>query len=98
MFPAEFARPGQAMQQDSRLKYYPATEERFNIATHALGLLFSVAALLALVTRALRHGDAWHLVSFSVYGASLVVLYAASTAYHGSRVPALRARLRTVDH
>lgn len=86
------------MQQDSRLKYYPATEERFNIATHAIGLLFSVAALLALVTRALRHGDAWHLVSFSVYGASLLVLYAASTAYHGSRVPALRARLRTVDH
>jgi hemolysin III len=86
------------MQQDSRLKYYPATEERFNIATHALGLLFSVAALLALVTRALRHGDAWHLVSCSVFGLSLVALYTASTAYHGSREPALRARLRTVDH
>jgi hemolysin III len=86
------------MQQDPRLKYFPATEEQFNIATHAVGLLFSVFALLALVTRALRHGDAWQLVSFSIFGLSLVALYAASTAYHGSRGPALRARLRTVDH
>jgi hemolysin III len=86
------------MPQELRLKYYPATEERINIASHAVGLLFSVGALLALVTRALQHGDAWHLVSFSVYGLSLIALYTASTAYHGSREPVLRARLRTVDH
>lgn len=95
---AEFTHPGQAMPQQPRLQYYSATEERINIASHALGLLFSVVALLALVTRALRHGDVWHLVSFSVYGLSLIALYAASTAYHRSREPARRARLRTVDH
>jgi hemolysin III len=98
MHAADFAHLGQAMPPEPRLKYYPETEERINIASHAIGLLFSVGALLALVTRALLHGDVWHLVSFSVFGLSLVALYAASTAYHRSREPALRARLRTVDH
>lgn len=97
--PAEFAHPGQAMQPDIHLtQHYPAAEERINIASHAAGLLLSVAGLVALVAVALRHGDAWHLVSFSIYGASMVMLFAASTAYHGSRESARRARLRTVDH
>jgi hemolysin III len=99
MMPAEFAHPGQAMQPDIHLtQHYSAAEERINIASHAAGLLLSVAGLVALVTLALRHGDAWHLVSFSIYAASMVALFAASTVYHGSRDPARRARLRTVDH
>lgn len=80
------------------LKYYGALEERINITSHALGLLLSIGGLVALVTRALLHGTPWHLVSVSVYAASMIVLYAASTAYHSSRDPALRVRLRTVDH
>ena len=88
----------QSMNRDQRLKYYPLLEERLNIASHALGLLLSVAALLALVVRALSHGDTWHLVSCSVYATSLIALYTASTAYHSSREPVLRSRLRTVDH
>ncbi|MCW8873378.1 MAG: hemolysin III family protein [Xanthomonadales bacterium] len=78
--------------------YYAPTEERINILSHAMGLLFSIAALLALVTRALLHGTAWHLVSFSVFAISLIALYTASTAYHSTRDPSLRIRLRTVDH
>lgn len=87
-----------AMTDDLRLKYYPPLEERLNIASHALGLLLSIAALLALVTRALTHGDAWQLVSCSIYAVSLIALYAASTAYHSVREPHLRIRLRAVDH
>ena len=86
------------MHVDIHLSHYSAAEERINIASHAAGLLLSVVGLVALVTLALRHGDAWHLVSFSVYALSMVVLFAASTAYHGSREPTRRARLRTVDH
>ena len=96
--PTEFAHPAQDMQRKIHLTHYSAGEERINIASHAAGLLLSVAGLVALVTLALRQGDAWHLVSFAIYGASLVLLFAASTAYHGSREPARRARLRTVDH
>ncbi len=86
------------MQRKIHLTHYSAAEERINIASHAAGLLLSVAGLVALVTLALRHGNAWHLVSFSIYAASMVMLFAASTAYHGSRDPARRARLRTMDH
>jgi hemolysin III len=73
-------------------------EERINIMSHAVALLFSIAGLLALVTRALLHGTTWHLVSFSVFAISLIALYTASTAYHSTREPKLRVRLRTVDH
>jgi hemolysin III len=73
-------------------------EERLNIASHAIGLLLSVAALPALVGRALSYGDTWQLVSCSVFAASMIALYTASTAYHSSREPWLRSRLRTVDH
>ncbi|MGK2927191.1 MAG: PAQR family membrane homeostasis protein TrhA [Lysobacterales bacterium] len=86
------------MHVDINPAHFPAAEERINVATHAAGLLLSVAGLVALVALALRHGDTWHLVSFSIYGASLVVLFAASTAYHSSRAAVRRARLRTADH
>jgi hemolysin III len=79
-------------------KYYSPAEERINIASHAIGLLLSVAGLLALVTQALLRGDALHLVSFSVFAVSMIALYTASTAYHTARDPVLRGRLRTVDH
>jgi len=79
-------------------EYYSLAEERVNVGTHALGLLLSVAGLLALVTRATLTGSTRQLVSFSVFAVSMIALYAASTAYHASRRPKLRMRLRTVDH
>jgi hemolysin III len=48
--------------------------------------------------RASLDGDAWHIVSFSIFGASLIILYAASTAYHSTKNPVIRSRLRVVDH
>jgi hemolysin III len=83
---------------DPRLKYYASAEERINVGSHALGLLLSIAAFIALIGRALAYGDGLHLLSVCVYATSMVALYAASTAYHSSRDPALRVRLRTVDH
>jgi hemolysin III len=77
---------------------YSPQEERFNIASHALGLVLSVAALPLLVVRASLHGNAWHIVSFSIFGASLVILYTASTLYHSSKKPKLRKRLNIFDH
>jgi hemolysin III len=78
--------------------FYPPAEERINIASHAAGLLLSIAGLLALVARALLHGDTLDLVSSSVFAVSMVALYTASVAYHSARDPVLRTRLRTVDH
>lgn len=82
----------------SKANFYPPLEEKINISSHALGLLLSIAALVLLVARASEYGNGWHLVSFSIFGASLVTLYAASTIYHKTRQPELRSRLRIVDH
>jgi predicted membrane channel-forming protein YqfA (hemolysin III family) len=61
------------------IKRYSAVEERLNIGSHAAGFFLSIAALVMLVLRASEHGNAWHIVSFSIFGASLMILYGAST-------------------
>lgn len=77
---------------------YPKTEEILNVITHGLGFLLSIAALVLLVVFAALKGNVWHIVSFSVYGVSLVVLYLASTLYHMSRKQSLRNKLNIFDH
>jgi hemolysin III len=77
---------------------YPPAEERLNIVSHAIGFVLSLAATVLLVMRALDIGNARVLVSFTIFGASLVFLYAASTTYHSATRPALRAQLRIIDH
>lgn len=62
-------------------------EETANVLTCTAGLLLSIAGLAFLVTPVAAHGDAWQVVSFSVYGASMITLYAASTLFHLVRSP-----------
>ena len=78
--------------------FYAPAEERLNILSHASGLVLSLLGLVLLVVRAATLGTTLHVVSFAIFGASLVLLYAASTIYHSSTGPAARIRLRTVDH
>ena len=72
--------------------------ERFNSITHLVGAVLSVAGLSVLVTMGALQGDAYKVVSFSVYGAMLCVLYAISTLYHSARTPLLKAVLQKCDH
>ena len=60
-------------------------EEIFNSITHGIGLLLSVVGLPVIIVLASLYGDVWHIVSCSIYGATLVMLYAASTCYHACR-------------
>lgn len=80
------------------IKFYSPVEENINIIAHAIGLVLSIIAFLLLVRHAILHGNVWHVVSFAIFGASLISLYGASTFYHSSRNPELRCRLRIVDH
>jgi hemolysin III len=80
------------------MSHYSPLEEKTNIISHAIGLGFSVVALVFLVVRASLYGNGWHIVSASIFGASLISLYAASTFYHSAKDPKLRARLRIIDH
>ena len=86
------------MKHSEETSYYPPLEEKINIVSHVAGLVFGCVALVLLVTRASLHGNAWHVVSFSIFGASLIFLYAASAVYHSAKNPVLRNRLRVVDH
>lgn len=79
-------------------KFYSAAEERLNVLSHAVGLVLSVIALVLLVVKAATLGNSLHIVSFAIFGASLVALYAASTIYHSTKDPTRRTQLRTVDH
>ena len=73
-------------------------EEVANTVTHGFGLFLSVVGFVFLVFMASVKGDAWHIASSIVYGLSLVVLYAASTFYHGATSPKLKPVLQIVDH
>jgi hemolysin III len=80
------------------INFYSPIEEKINILSHAVGLILSIVALVLLVTYAHLHGDVWHIVSFSIFGTSLISLYAASTFYHCAKKPELRSRLKIIDH
>lgn len=73
-------------------------EEWLNSATHGIGAVLSVIGTIALVVAAGQMGDAWKVVSFSIFGATLIMLYMASAFYHGSRSPRLRSVFKTLDH
>ena len=71
--------------------------ERFNSISHLVGAALAVAGTAVLVVLAARLGDPWKIVGFSIYGAMLVALYTASTAYHSVRGRA-KEILQKVDH
>lgn len=71
--------------------------EKFNAVTHLVGAIFALAGMVVLIVLAALSGDPWKIVSVSIYGATLVMLYSFSTLYHS-----LRGRtkniLRKLDH
>jgi len=73
-------------------------EELANALTHGLGIVLSLAAVTLLAVFAALNGTAVHIVSFSIYGATLVLLYTASTLYHSFRNPGIKRILRICDH
>ncbi len=86
------------MRKNIAPKVYPANEEKFNVLSHALGFLLSVIALFILIYAAATRGNVWHIVSFSIYGLSMIMLYAASTFFHNCKNAKLRYRLNIFDH
>jgi hemolysin III len=71
--------------------------ERFNSITHLVGAGLALAGLVVLVVVAAQDGDARRVVSFSIYGATLLALYTSSTLYHSVRGPAKRV-FQHLDH
>ena len=71
------------MQTEFTGSRYTLGEEIAHAVTHGIGILLSIAGLALLVTFASLYGDVWHITSCSIYGATLILLYTASTLYHG---------------
>lgn len=72
--------------------------ELANVLTHGFGAAASAAGGIALIVLAARFGDIWQLVSAIVYSLSLVLLYTASTLYHGAQSAEVKDRLEIFDH
>ena len=79
-------------------KRYSRNEEIANSLTHGVGVGLSVAALALLVSYSVIAGDAWRIVSFGIYGTSLIALYLASTIYHAVSDPTRKRFYRILDH
>jgi len=77
---------------------YTPTEEIFHSITHGIGTALSIAGLVILVVLAAQMGDVWRIVSFSIYGGSLTLLYLASTLYHSFQDERLKQFFRHFDH
>jgi hemolysin III len=80
------------------LSQYSIREELANSITHGIGVILAIGALVVLDVFAAKFGDAWHVISCSIFGATLIILYTSSTLYHS--IPFRRAKmlLRIIDH
>ena len=78
--------------------HYSFAEELANTITHGVGALLSIVALVLMLVFAVRYGNVWHIVSVSIYGGTLILLYTASTFYHGVRAHGLKHLLQRIDH
>jgi hemolysin III len=72
--------------------------ERLNSVSHLVGGVFALIGLGALLTVAIQSRDPWVIVSFTVFGISLVLLYTMSTLYHSFQPPALKNLFQLLDH
>lgn len=78
--------------------FYSRGEEIANSVTHGIGTALAVAGLSILVVLAVIYGDVTRIVSFSIYGSSLILLYLASTLYHSIQHREAKKVLRIFDH
>lgn len=78
---------------------YSVTEEVANSVSHGLGMVFGIVGLVLLLMQAVSHGaDALSITSLSIYGASMILLYLASTLYHAIPFERAKRALKTFDH
>ena len=78
--------------------FYSKREEIANAITHGIGACLAIAALVMLIVFSAIYGTAWHVVSFSIFGVTLVLLYMASTLYHSLTHQKAKRVFRKFDH
>ncbi len=92
------ARRGAVRTQEEVAAERRVREDIANVVTHGAGLLLAIAAVPVLIVLGALHGNALHITSFSIYGATLVLVYLSSTLYHAFQEPRMRRIFRILDH
>ncbi|MDX1604300.1 MAG: hemolysin III family protein [Salinimicrobium sediminis] len=86
------------MKKPLKIRFYPSREEKLNIITHAVGLALSILGLLLLLLKATKFDSTKLLISYVIFGSSLILLYSASTLYHSTRDLRKRFIYKIFDH
>lgn len=86
------------MSQPPPHPHYSRAEEIASSLSHALGIVLGIAGLAVLAAFATLHGGTSRIVSVSIYGATLILLFTASTLYHAVPNPRAKPILRVLDH
>lgn len=73
-------------------------QERLNAWTHGTGAVLALIGLITLAVASALYGSAWHIVSFCIFGATLLLMYTASTIYHAVTHKRVKGILQRVDH
>lgn len=79
-------------------KRYTLGEEIFSSVTHGVGTILAVGGTAVLIVLSAIFGDAWAVVSSTIFGASLIILYCMSTLYHAITNPKAKSFFRIMDH
>ncbi|MBM6382685.1 MAG: hemolysin III family protein [Paenibacillus sp.] len=77
---------------------YSRREEVANAVTHGIGAALSVAALVLLIVFSSMKGTAWHVVSFTIYGITMLLLYMSSTLVHAWKDGKMKDLFEIFDH
>jgi len=77
---------------------YTRREEVANAITHGIGTVLSIAALVLLIVFASLEGNVWHVVSFTIYGVSMLLLYTSSTLVHSFPEGKVKDLFEIFDH
>ncbi|ENH96197.1 hemolysin III family channel protein [Gracilibacillus halophilus YIM-C55.5] len=73
-------------------------EEIANSVTHGIGMALSIAALVILIVAASLQGSVWHIVSFTLFGTTMVLLYTSSTLLHSLPKGKAKDVFEILDH
>jgi hemolysin III len=73
-------------------------QELANSISHAFGMLFGIIGMPILIATAIKNGNTTGLVGASVFGFSFLMVYTASTLYHGFQHPEVKRILKIIDH
>jgi hemolysin III len=87
------------MKEDqTSMRLFTLGEEIIHSITHGIGAGLSIVGLTLLVVLAVSYGNVYQIVSFGIYGATLIILYLASTLYHGVQHPRVKQVFKVIDH